>query len=136
MPLDGAGFEGAWVRDLARDTQESEALMRTTLSRLAQRGELHQVVKDLFYPPHTIHRLAAIARGLGASGDVTAAAFRDATQLGRKRAIQVLDHGLERAAVLAPQSAQRMQTLVQLGQAFGIGLDAARVATQLARGLF
>ena len=92
VPLDGAGFEGAWVRDRARDTQESEALMRTTLSRLAQRGELHQVVKDLFYPPHTIHRLAAIARGLGASGDVTAAAFRDATQLGRKRAIQVLEY--------------------------------------------
>ena len=92
VALAGAGFEGAWVRDLARDAQESEALMRTTLSRLAQRGELHQVVKDLFYPPTTIHRLAAIARELGASGDITAAGFRDATLLGRKRAIQVLEY--------------------------------------------
>jgi selenocysteine-specific elongation factor len=92
VPLQRAGFEGAWVRDLARDAQESEALMRTTLSRLAQRGELHQVVKDLFYPPGTIHRLAAIARQLGATSDVTAARFRDATQLGRKRAIQVLEY--------------------------------------------
>jgi selenocysteine-specific elongation factor len=92
VPLQQAGFEGAWVRDLARDAQESEALMRTTLSRLAQRGELHQVVKDLYYPPRTIHRLAAIARDLGAGADVTAARFRDATQLGRKRAIQVLEY--------------------------------------------
>ena len=92
VALAGAGFEGAWVRDLARDAQESEALMRTTLSRLAQRGELHQVVKDLFYPPTTIQRLAAIARQLGASGDITAAGFRDATLLGRKRAIQVLEY--------------------------------------------
>ena len=98
--LAAAGFEGAWVRDLARDNRESEALMRATLARLAQRGELHQVVKDLFYPPATIHKLAAIAREVGASpqgggdggAEVTAARFRDATQLGRKRAIQVLEY--------------------------------------------
>jgi selenocysteine-specific elongation factor len=61
---------------------------------LAQRGELHQVVKDLFYPPATIHRLAALAREVGAArgAEVTAARFRDATQLGRKRAIQVLEY--------------------------------------------
>jgi selenocysteine-specific elongation factor len=93
-PLAAAGFEGAWVRDLARDTQESEPLVRTTLARLAQRGELHQVVKDLFYPPQTIQRMATIARDLGAAAgaEVTAARFRDATQLGRKRAIQVLEY--------------------------------------------
>jgi selenocysteine-specific elongation factor len=98
--LSAAGFEGCWVRDLARDTRESEALMRTTLARLAQRGELHQVVKDLFYPPATIQKLAAIARQVGAApqdsgggeAEVTAAKFRDATQLGRKRAIQVLEY--------------------------------------------
>ncbi|MBI5716418.1 MAG: selenocysteine-specific translation elongation factor [Burkholderiales bacterium] len=89
-----AGFEGAWARDLARDSGESEPLMRTTLARLAQRGELHQVVKDLYYPLETMATLAAIARAVGAKGDgvVTAASFRDATQLGRKRAIQVLEH--------------------------------------------
>jgi selenocysteine-specific elongation factor len=89
-----AGFEGAWARDLARDAQESEPLMRTTLARLAQRGELHQVVRDLFYPPAAMSRLAAIARRVAAAHDgaVTAAAFRDATALGRKRAIQVLEH--------------------------------------------
>jgi selenocysteine-specific elongation factor len=92
--LAAAGFEGAWVRDLARDSRESEALMRTTLARLAQRGELHQVVKDLFYPQATITRLAALVRDVGQrqEGEVTAALFRDATQLGRKRAIQVLEY--------------------------------------------
>ena len=76
------------------DSGESEPLMRTTLARLAQRGELHQVVKDLYYPQTTMATLAGVARAVGARHDgvVTAAPFRDATQLGRKRAIQVLEH--------------------------------------------
>ena len=94
-------FDGVWVRDMARDAQESEALMRTTLVRLAQRGELHQVVKDLYYAEATIARLAHIARDVGAAhgGAVTAAAFRDATGLGRKRAIQILEY-FDRIGVL------------------------------------
>ncbi len=90
-----AAFEGAWARDLARDSGESEALMRTTLARLAQRGELHQVVKDLYYPLATMAQLAALARQVaGAHGaqEVSAAQFRDATGLGRKRAIQILEY--------------------------------------------
>ncbi len=87
-----SGFEGAWVRDLAGSVQESEALMRTTLARLAQRGELFQVVKDLYYAPAAIHALAQLARGAAeADGDVRAAVFRDRSGLGRKRAIQVLE---------------------------------------------
>ena len=91
MPV--AGFEGSWVRDLAKDTRENEALMRTTLARLAQRGELHQVAKDLYYTQDCAMRLAAILRSVAAEadGEVTAARFRDATGLGRKRAIQVLE---------------------------------------------
>jgi selenocysteine-specific elongation factor len=91
--LAAAGAEGAWARDLARDCAEPEPLMRATLARLAQQGELHQVVKDLFCDTATMARLAAIARAIGAEqGKVTAAAFRDATGLGRKRAIQHLEH--------------------------------------------
>ena len=92
--LAGGGFEGVWARDLARDAREPEALLRTTLARLAQRGELHQVVKDLYYAPATIVRLAALAREVAAASDrtVSAAAFRDATQLGRKRTIQLLEY--------------------------------------------
>ena len=92
--LAAARFEGAWVRDLARDAGEPEALVRVTLARLAQRAELHQVVKDLYYPPATMATLAAIVRQVAAAhgGEVTAAAYRDATALGRKRAIQLLEH--------------------------------------------
>ena len=93
--LQACGFEGAWVRDLARDSGESEPLMRVTLARLAQRGDLHQVVKDLYYPLATMGTLARIARKAAAGSpthEVTAAVFRDATGLGRKRAIQVLEH--------------------------------------------
>jgi selenocysteine-specific elongation factor len=92
--LADAGFDGAWVRDLARDAGEPEPLLRVTMARLAQRGELHQVVKDLYYPVSTATRLAAIARAVAADcgGEVTAARFRDATRLGRKRAIQVLEY--------------------------------------------
>jgi selenocysteine-specific elongation factor len=96
-----AGFEGAWVRDLARGSAEPEALVRGTLARLARRGEIFQVVKDLYYPAHTMATLGTIARQVAAGneGDVTAAAFRDATGLGRKRAIQVLEH-LDRIGLL------------------------------------
>jgi selenocysteine-specific elongation factor len=92
--LAAAGFEGAWVRDLARDTQESEALMRVTLARLSQRGELHQIVKDLYHPLPTVATLITLVRQVAdeADGEVTAARFRDVTGLGRKRAIQILEH--------------------------------------------
>lgn len=92
--LVAAGFEGSWARDLARATNESEALTRTTLARLASGGELHQVVKDLFYPTACMLKLAALARGVAAAhgGEVTAGTFRDATGLGRKRAIQLLEY--------------------------------------------
>ncbi len=92
--LSEAGFEGAWARDLAKDSGESEPLVRTTLARMARRGDLHQVVKDLYFLPVTMERLAAIAREVGGAhqGEVLASAFRDATGLGRKRAIQILEY--------------------------------------------
>ncbi|WP_313073227.1 SelB C-terminal domain-containing protein, partial [Melaminivora sp.] len=66
--------------------------VRQTLASLARRGEVFQVVKDLYYPAATLERLAALARTCGQAPDgLQAAAFRDATGLGRKRAIQVLE---------------------------------------------
>jgi selenocysteine-specific elongation factor len=97
----GVGFEGAWVRDLAKDIQEPEAILRPTMARLAQRGELHQVVKDLYITPETLQRCLALVRAIAEehAGEVTAGRFRDATQLGRKRAIQILEY-LDRIGVL------------------------------------
>jgi selenocysteine-specific elongation factor len=88
-----ADNEGSWARDLARDVGEPEPIMRTSLARLAQHGDLHQVVKDLYYPHARMLKLAALVRQTAAAdGQVTAAAFRDATGLGRKRAIQLLEY--------------------------------------------
>ncbi len=92
--MEEGGFNPPWVRQLAADTGESEALLRAVFSRLARRGELHAVVKDLYYPARTMLRLAALARAVAQQhgGEVEAAVFRDATGLGRKRAIQVLEY--------------------------------------------
>jgi len=90
--LADGGFDPPWVRDLAKDCAASEAMVRQTLASLARRGETFQVVKDLYYPLATVERLAVIARDCldGAAG-LEAASFRDATGLGRKRAIQLLE---------------------------------------------
>ncbi|MFT4099562.1 MAG: SelB C-terminal domain-containing protein, partial [Burkholderiaceae bacterium] len=102
-PLAAAGYDGAWVRDLARDGGIGEPLLRVTLARMARRGELHQVVRDLYYPRATMEALGALCRRLATEDDgadaadggrvgITAARFRDATGLGRKRAIQILEY--------------------------------------------
>jgi len=93
LPLLAAGgFDPPWVRDIAADAHLPEMQVRQALARLAQAGDAFQVVKDLYYPPRTVHELADIARGIAArEGHVDAAAFRDATGLGRKRAIQILE---------------------------------------------
>ena len=87
------GFDPPWVRSLAADAREPEAVVRAALARVAQRGELHQVVKDLYYPPPTLARAAAMVREIASrDGAVSAAAFRDASGLGRKRAIQIVEY--------------------------------------------
>ena len=88
----GAPFDPPWVRDLAKDLAQPEALVRTALIRASKRGESYQVVRDLFYHPAAIRELAATAASLqDAAGEVRAAEFRDRTGLGRKRAIQILE---------------------------------------------
>ena len=68
------------------------AQVRSVLARLNRLAEVYQVVKDLYYHPQAVHELALLARQLcERDGQVTAASFRDATELGRKRAIQILE---------------------------------------------
>ena len=92
--LEQAAFDGIWVRDLAARIGEPEPLLRSTLIRMARRGELHQVVKDLCFAPATIRSLARRAQEVATrhQGEILAADFRDATGLGRKRAIQILEY--------------------------------------------
>jgi selenocysteine-specific elongation factor len=93
LPLLQAGdADPPWVRDLARDLKQSESVVRATLARQAQRGAVFQVVKDLYLHRDTVVKLASTVRELARrDGVVRAAPFRDATGLGRKRAIQILE---------------------------------------------
>ncbi|SDI12973.1 selenocysteine-specific translation elongation factor SelB [Pseudomonas delhiensis] len=93
-PLLLAGaYDPPWTRDLARELQVDEAAMRLLLRKLARLGQLHQVVKDLFYPDETIRQLARQALQLHAEqGLIRAAAFRDRIGIGRKRSIQLLEY--------------------------------------------
>ncbi|MFT3800496.1 MAG: selenocysteine-specific translation elongation factor [Burkholderiaceae bacterium] len=96
------GYDPPWVRDLARELTTPEAQVRQTLVRMAIRGQVFQVVRDLYYDAAVIERLAAIVRELAndgaderaapdGTGGIRAAEFRDHTGLGRKRAIQILE---------------------------------------------
>lgn len=87
-------FDPPWVRDLANDTGTSEELVRQLLRKLARQGQLFQVVKDLFYTAANMDELARIIKTLAdatPNGEVMAREFRDATGLGRKRAIQIIE---------------------------------------------
>ncbi|MDD3352947.1 selenocysteine-specific translation elongation factor [Zoogloea sp.] len=88
-----APFDPPWVRDIAARLGEQEAQTRELLKRLAAQGEVCQVVRDLFYAPAAIRNLGQIASGLMTEeGCIRAAAFRDRSGLGRKRAIQILEY--------------------------------------------
>ncbi len=93
LPLLAQGaFDPPWVRDLARMQNAPEDSVRQLLRKLLRRGEVAQVVKDLFYHRDQVQALAALAADLAARPEgLNAAVFRDATGLGRKRAIQVLE---------------------------------------------
>ncbi len=105
-----AGAQGAWVRDLAEHIGEPAANLRPAMARLARSGHLYQVVKDLYLDAATAARLAALVRQLALADKepaeldqaevqrasnplpiLTVARFRDASGLGRKRAVQMLE---------------------------------------------
>jgi selenocysteine-specific elongation factor len=91
--LEEGRFEPPWVRDLARAHGIGEDEMRRLLKKLARRGDVYQVVRDLFYCRASIGALAQLVaqQAEAQGGALGAAAFRDASALGRKRAIQILE---------------------------------------------
>jgi len=86
--LERGRYDPPWVRDLAREFAMPEDAVRALLRKLARAGQVSQVVHDLFYHPAPLAELARIVADLP---DTEAATFRDATGLGRKRAIQILE---------------------------------------------
>ncbi len=95
LPLLQEGrYDPPWVRDLAAATGTAEDSVRQLLRKLTRRGQVFQVVKDLFYGAARMQELAQLVQALAeshANAEVEARAFRDATGLGRKRAIQILE---------------------------------------------
>ncbi|MBQ0131512.1 MAG: SelB C-terminal domain-containing protein, partial [Comamonas sp.] len=92
--LQAGRFDPPWVRDLANDTGTGEEIVRQLLRKLARQGQLFQVVKDLFYTAANMDELARTIQQLASTtpnGEVVAREFRDATGLGRKRAIQIIE---------------------------------------------
>ena len=90
--LEQGGINPPWVRDLAVATRQDDSSVRMLLRKLARLGQVHQVVKDLFYLDSTLQQMAAMLRQLSAtSADIQVIAFRDRVGLGRKRSIQVLE---------------------------------------------
>lgn len=86
------GFDPPWVRELAAQVRAPEEQVRTLLRKAVLLGKVYQVVRDLFYDRHRIAELAMILRQLAREhGSVNAACYRDAVDLGRKRAIQILE---------------------------------------------
>ncbi|MQQ99829.1 selenocysteine-specific translation elongation factor [Glaciimonas soli] len=96
LPLLEAGaYNPPWVRDMARELNSDEVEVRTVLRKLSQRGLVYQVIRDLFYHPARIDELQQVITTLvqeHPEKTVSAAAFRDATGLGRKRSIQLLEY--------------------------------------------
>lgn len=98
-PIAAGRFDPPWVRDLARTSGIDEENVRQVLRKMARRGDVFQIVRDLFYERAVVADLADIVARLcrvadaeaGRPSGLNAAAFRDATGLGRKRAIQVLE---------------------------------------------
>jgi selenocysteine-specific elongation factor len=93
QPLIAAGaFDPPWVRELAAALHEPEERVRLVLRKQVTRGAVCQLVRDLFYDSDRIGELAEQVATLARSrGTITPADFRDATELSRKRAIQILE---------------------------------------------
>lgn len=92
--LDAGAFEPPWVRDLAAAVAVDEEEVRRLLRRIAARGEVFQIVRDLFYSARRVEELAVIVAGVARDSDenrIRAAVFRDRIGCGRKRAIQILE---------------------------------------------
>ena len=97
--LEANSINPPWLRDLARLEQCDETLVRALLLKLTRLGQLHQVVRDLFYSESAIEQLAHAAISLAKDNNsLEVIAFRDSLGLGRKRSIQLLEY-LDRLGV-------------------------------------
>ena len=88
-------FKPPRVRDLAGLLRADEAQMRRLLKMMVKAGRVEEVAHDHFFLRSTVAEMARIVTEVAAAssaGEVSAAAFRDRLDNGRKVAIQILEH--------------------------------------------
>ena len=89
-----AGLRPPVVVDIAQEMGSEPRKIESLLVRAGRHGLVVRVSKNRFFPPETLRNLANIAEQVAAeaeSGLITAAAFRDASDIGRNLAIEVLE---------------------------------------------
>ena len=92
--LDAAGFGGLTLAELASAAAIKESLLKDFLHRKAKTGEVVRVTPERFYLRGTLARFAAIADAVSRAapdGRFSAAQVRDRTDIGRTRAIEILE---------------------------------------------
>lgn len=118
-------FRPPRVRELARGLAVAETAMRSTLKRLTRMGQVVEIAPDHFFLRETVAEMVAIAaETVDADGLLTAAAFRDRLNNGRKVAIQILEF-LDKAGVTVRTGdvrRVRSDRLGLFGRADGSGL--------------
>ena len=90
--LEQAALRPPSVAELAATLSEEARKLEAALARLASQGLLVRVSKNRFFLPAAVRQLEELAvQEARASGAITAAAFRDRSQIGRNLAIEVLE---------------------------------------------
>ena len=90
--LERGALRAPSVAELAGELGEDARKLEAALARFAAQGLVVRVSKNRFYLPQAVRRLEELAIDEArASGAITAAAFRDRTQIGRNLAIEVLE---------------------------------------------
>ncbi len=92
--LEGAGFGGMTVAELAAAGSIREAVLKDFLHRKAKTGEVVKATENRFYLRGTLAAFAAIASDVSRAlpgGKFSAAQVRDKTDIGRGRAIEILE---------------------------------------------
>ena len=87
-------FRPPRVRDFAQSLDIEEEETRNLMRRVTRMGRVIEVAHDHFYLRETVAEMIGIAADVGAAdaaGEITAAAFRDRIDSGRKVAIQILE---------------------------------------------
>jgi selenocysteine-specific elongation factor len=108
-------FRPPRVRDIGMALKVPEAATRVTLKRLMRMGQVVEIAPDHFFLRETVAEMAAIAAdAVDTEGMLTAAAFRDRLDNGRKVAILILEF-FDKAGITVRSGDMRRVRMDRLG---------------------